>query len=372
MKNHPLPIPARDATHAPPEIPKAEAADTANTNAHQALLQSATTLVRTEMDSVNHIIAQRSASNIPLIRTLGAHIIQSGGKRLRPLILLLSAKASGYVGADNTDADADADTRAYPHHIILAAVIEFIHTATLLHDDVVDRSLMRRGRATANSVWGNEASVLVGDFLYSRAFEMMLETDNTEAMQILAATTNAIAEGEVMQLLNTHSPTISEQAYREVIHRKTARLFASAAQLGGVLSGQSAKARAALADYGLHLGTAFQLIDDLFDYRADDRTLGKNVGDDLAEGKPTLPLIHALKHGNRQQQHAVRQAIIHGEREKFAEILAIVESTGALSYTAEQAKLAAHAAIDALAAIGESPYKNALINLAQYSIQRDH
>lgn len=323
----------------------------------KTLLQSATALVQSELELVNHTIQQRSHSNIALIRTLGGYIIQSGGKRLRPLILLLSAKAGNYQG--------DA-------HIVLAAVIEFIHTATLLHDDVVDASALRRGRATANHVWGNEASVLVGDFLYSRSFEMMLETNNTEVMKILAATTNAIAEGEVMQLMNARSPDTTEQSYLETIHHKTARLFESAAQLGAIISEQNSSVCTAFAKYGLHLGVAFQLIDDIFDYNADSEELGKNVGDDLAEGKPTLPLIHALKHGNPEQQKSIRHAIEHGEREKIEEILAIVESTGALAYTAEQAKLQSAAAIQSIAEIEESPYKNALINLAEYSIQRDY
>ena len=321
------------------------------------LLQSATSLVRDDLDAVNHAIRQRLDSDIALIRTIGAHLINSGGKRLRPLILLLSAKASGYRGN---------------HHIILAAVIEFIHTATLLHDDVVDASAMRRGQATANQVWGNEASVLVGDFLYSRSFEMMLETDSTEVMRVLAATTNAIAEGEVMQLLNTRSPDTTEQAYLDTIHRKTAKLFESAARLGAVISKREPSEHAALAAYGIHLGTAFQLIDDILDYSADSETIGKNAGDDLAEGKPTLPLIHALRHGTRKQQQTVRHAIENGARESIGTILAIVESTGALAYTAGQAKLQATAAIEALAGIGESRYKEALINLAEFSVKRDH
>ena len=321
------------------------------------LLQSATSLVRRELDSVNRAIRRRLDSDIALIRTLGAHIINSGGKRLRPLILLLSARACGYRG---------------DQHITLAAVIEFIHTATLLHDDVVDASAMRRGQATANQVWGNEASVLVGDFLYSRSFEMMVEINNTEVMGILAATTNAIAEGEVMQLLNARSPDTTEQAYYDTIHRKTAKLFESAARLGAVISDRKPGPDAALATYGLCLGTAFQLIDDILDYSADSKDIGKNAGDDLAEGKPTLPLIHALKHGSDGQRRAVRRAIENGERESIGEILAIVESTGALAYTAEQARRQSAAAIEALADLDESPYKDALINLAEFSVQRGY
>lgn len=325
--------------------------------ASKTLLQSATTLAQPELDAVNQTISQRLASNIELIQTMSAYIIGSGGKRLRPLILLLSAKAGNYQGTA---------------HIILAAVIEFIHTATLLHDDVVDASLRRRGKATANHKWGNEASVLVGDFLYSRAFEIMVETDNTEVMRILAATTNAIAEGEVMQLLNTGSPHTTEQEYLATIHRKTAKLFESSARLGAVISHCPPAICAAFATYGLHFGTAFQLIDDIFDYTADSTVLGKNAGDDLAEGKPTLPLIHALKHGNPTEQQAVREAIENGDRERLGEIRAIVASSGALTYTADQAKHQSAAAIAALADIKESPYKQALIELAEYAIQRDH
>ena len=338
------------------------AADVSNTPVAPAadpkhLLESASSPVHLELEAVNGAIRQHLNSDIPLIRTLGAHLINSGGKRLRPLILLLSAKAGGYRGDE---------------HILLAAVIEFIHTATLLHDDVVDASAMRRGQATANQVWGNEASVLVGDFLYSRSFEMMVEIGNPEVMRILAATTNAIAEGEVMQLLNTRSPDTTEQAYLETIHRKTAKLFESAARLGAVLGKRESAVCAALASYGLSLGTAFQLIDDILDYNADSRDLGKNTGDDLAEGKPTLPLIYALRHGTERQQQAVRRAIENGGRENIGEILAIVESTGALAYTAGQAKRRAAAAIEALAAIEESPYKEALIHLAEFSVQRGH
>ena len=328
------------------------------------LLQSATDLMRPQLDAVNRVIQQRLDSDIALIRTLGTHIINSGGKRLRPLILLLSAGACGYRG--------DA-------HIQLAAVIEFIHTATLLHDDVVDASALRRGQATANQVWGNEASVLVGDFLYSRSFEMMVEIDNTEVMRVLAATTNAIAEGEVMQLLNTRSPDTTEQAYLDTIQRKTARLFESSARLGAVIGKRKASECAALASYGICLGTAFQLIDDVLDYHADSKDIGKNTGDDLAEGKPTLPLIHALQHGTEQQRRLIRHAIENGQRDdggdltdEFNEIFAIVESTGALAYTAEQARLQSAMAVDALDEMAQSPYKDALINLAEFSVQRRH
>ena len=328
------------------------------TDSPQHLLDSATALVCDELDAVNRAIRRNLDSPIALIRTLGAHIIDSGGKRLRPLIVLLSAGAGRYRGDE---------------HIMLAAVIEFIHTATLLHDDVVDASAMRRGRATANEVWGNEASVLVGDFLYSRAFEMMVEINNAEVMRILAATTNAIAEGEVMQLLNVRSPDITEQAYYDTIHRKTAKLFESAARLGAVISAQDAEVCAAMANYGIRLGTAFQLVDDMLDYRNDGK-LGKNTGDDLAEGKPTLPLIFVLQNGTAAQRKKVRDAIENGDAD-IDEICGIVESSGALAYTAQQASRQASAAIDALTGIvkfDKSPHIDALVNLAEFSVKRVH
>ena len=247
------------------------------------LLDSAIALVKDDLEAVNATIQQRLTSDIVLINTLGTYIVKSGGKRLRPLILLLCARCCGYQGSD---------------HVLLAAVIEFIHTATLLHDDVVDASSTRRGQPTANDVWGNEASVLVGDFLYSRSFEMMVETENMEVMRILAGTTNAIAEGEVLQLLNAHSPETSESQYMETIHRKTAKLFESASWLGGIIAGENEQTCKKLADYGMYLGTAFQLIDDILDYNADAEDIGKDIGDDLAEGKPTLPLIYALEMGS--------------------------------------------------------------------------
>ena len=321
------------------------------------LLETAVSLVRDDLDSVNNTIQSRIKSDIALINTLGAYIDKSGGKRLRPLILLLCARCCGYKGNE---------------HILLAAVIEFIHTATLLHDDVVDASATRRGRPTANDVWGNEASVLVGDFLYSRSFEMMVETQNMEVMDILASTTNAIAEGEVLQLLNAHSPDTSEQQYMDTIHRKTAKLFESAAQLGGVVAGASPEITSAMADYGIHLGTAFQLVDDILDYSADSETIGKDIGDDLAEGKPTLPLIFAMEHGNKKQKQTITRAIENGEREKIDEILQIVQSTGALEYTLNRAKHQARLATSALSPLPHNSYKTALERLAEFSILRGH
>jgi len=321
------------------------------------LLEAAVSLVSDDLASVNSTIQSRLTSDIALINTLGAYIIKSGGKRLRPLILLLCARNCGYRGSE---------------HVLLAAVIEFIHTATLLHDDVVDASATRRGQPTANDVWGNEASVLVGDFLYSRSFEMMVETRNIDVMDILAGTTNAIAEGEVLQLLNAHSPDTSEQQHMDTIHRKTAKLFESAARLGGVVAGADAEITAAMADYGIHLGTAFQLVDDILDYSSDSESIGKDVGDDLAEGKPTLPLIYAMEHGNSQQKEVITRAIENGEREKIAEILEIVQSTGALEYTLNKAKHQARIATSALSPLKNNSYKSALEGLAEFSIVRSH
>ena len=319
------------------------------------LLDAALSLASADMARVNQTIQARLDSDIALIKTLGAYIIKSGGKRMRPLILLLSARSCDYDGED---------------HIILAAVIEFIHTATLLHDDVVDASALRRGQPTANDVWGNEASVLVGDFLYSRAFEMMVETDRMEVMRILASTTNAIAEGEVLQLLNAHSPDTSEQVYFDTIHRKTAKLFEAAAWLGGIVGAQDKRVCRALADYGIHLGTAFQLVDDVMDYISDSDHMGKDAGDDLAEGKPTLPLIHAMRNGSEKQRDTVRAAIEQGDRERIQDILSIVQQTGAIDYTMEQARHQAKLAEKALDHLPPSRYRTALENLARFSILR--
>ncbi len=321
------------------------------------LIESSSSLIKKEMNVVNKLIQERLDSDIALIRTLAAYIIKSGGKRLRPMILLLSARACGYQGNDD---------------IKLAAIIEFIHTATLLHDDVVDASELRRGQPTANEVWGNEASVLVGDFLYSRSFEMMVETNNMEVMQILAATTNTIAEGEVMQLLNAHSPETSEQTYMQTIKRKTAKLFESSSWLAGVISEQSTDICRALASYGMYLGSAFQLIDDILDYDASIETIGKNVGDDLAEGKPTLPLIQAISVGDEQQAGLIRNAIKEGDRSCMAEILDIVHSTGAIQYTSDKAHNQSHMAIEAISRLPDSPYRQALIDLAEFSVLRQH
>ena len=314
-------------------------------------------LIDDDRRAVDAEITRRLRSDVALVNQVGAYIVHAGGKRLRPLIVLLAAKAVGYRGRQ---------------HIALAAIVEFIHTASLLHDDVVDASQLRRGHSTANAVWGNEASVLVGDFLYSRAFEMMVEIDNMRVMEILAKTTNTIAEGEVMQLLNCHDPDITEAHYLHVIHSKTAKLFEAAAQLGAVIGEQPGAVEAALAAYGRHLGTAFQLIDDALDYSADSQTLGKNIGADLAEGKPTLPLIHALRQGNDAQRRVLRAAIESGGLEHIDAVLAAIESTGANAYTARQAEDEANSAKQALSVIPDSPFKRALLGLAHFSVHRDH
>jgi octaprenyl-diphosphate synthase len=319
------------------------------------LLTAASNLVGIEIEAVNQLIRNEMNSDIALINTLGEYIIQAGGKRLRPLILLLSAKALAYHGG---------------HHITLAAVIEFIHTATLLHDDVVDASALRRGNPTANDVWGNEASVLVGDFLYSRSFEMMVRVSSMPVMDIMSVTTNVIAEGEVLQLLNAHVAETTEAAYLETIYRKTARLFESAAQLGGVIANANTVEIEALASYGKHLGNAFQLIDDLLDYQSSSEEMGKNAGDDLAEGKPTLPLIEAMRSGTTEQADLIKTAIENGEIDKLDTILEIVQQTGALDYTQDAAQLESQTAIAAIAPLPESDYKDALINLARFSISR--
>ena len=312
-------------------------------------------LIGAEMDAVDRLIQQRLRSEVVLINQLGAYIVSSGGKRLRPVVVLLAARACDYRGND--------------HHAA-AAIIEFIHTATLLHDDVVDASELRRGRETANALFGNEASVLVGDFLYSRSFQMMVEMDSMRIMRILADTTNTIAEGEVMQLLNVHDPETTEERYMDVIHSKTAKLFEAAARLGAVLGQRSDAEEAALAEYGMRLGTAFQLTDDLLDYSASSETLGKNVGDDLAEGKPTLPLIHAIRHGSAEQRRVVREAIEQGGREHIDEIIQAIESTGAIDYTARLARQEVEQAVNALSILPGSIHRDALIGLARFSVER--
>ncbi len=315
------------------------------------------TLINHDMQAVNALIQKRLHSDVALVNQVGHYIINSGGKRLRPMLLLLTARAFAYQGT---------------YHINLAAIIEFIHTATLLHDDVVDASQLRRGQETANNVWGNETSVLVGDFLYSRAFQMMVDVKNMHVMEILSNATNVIAEGEVLQLLNCHEPDTTESEYLQVIRSKTAKLFEAAAQLGAVISEQSNTYEQTMARYGAHLGTAFQLIDDVLDYSATSDEMGKNLGDDLAEGKPTLPLIYALKHGTPDQQHVLREAIAQGGKEWITEVIEAIESTDAIGYTARVARKEAEMAMSALTGLPASPYTDALMALAHFSINRSY
>jgi octaprenyl-diphosphate synthase len=314
-------------------------------------------LTISEAKAVDQLIINELSSDVVLINQVGHYIIGNGGKRLRPMLLLLAAKALG--GANN-------------NHLVLAAVIEFIHTATLLHDDVVDDSDRRRGKESANAVWGNAASVLVGDYLYSSAFEMMVRTGNMRVMEILSKTTTAIAEGEVLQLLNCNNPETTEEKYLEVISRKTAILFSAATRLGAVISNASEEVEEGLARYGQHLGIAFQLIDDALDYKANQEELGKNLGDDLAEGKPTLPLIYAIQHGNDSEASIVIDAVKNGNRDAFSEVYAVVKSTKAIDYTEQRADEEAQKAVDALSVLPDSDYKDALILLAKFSVQRNY
>ena len=320
-------------------------------------IQDVYNLVAADRQAVDELIKKRLHSEVVLINQIGHYIVNSGGKRMRPVLLLLTSRAFGYEGSD---------------HLELAAVVEFIHTATLLHDDVVDASDMRRGKETANNVWGNEASVLVGDFLYSRAFQMMVGVHNMRVMEILSEATNTIAEGEVKQLLNVHNADLDEAGYLDVIRSKTAKLFESSAQLGAVLTGRSEEEERAMAAYGMHLGIAFQLIDDALDYSASSEELGKNIGDDLAEGKPTLPLIHVINHGTPEQAALVREALEQGGRDRIDEIKQAIESAGAIAYTSRSAQAEADKAIAALSVLPDSPYKEALATLANFAVQRSH
>ena len=322
-------------------------------------IKSIISLVETDMTMVNQTIAGNLNSEVALINQLGAYIVQAGGKRLRPVALLLAAKATS---PDNTDASKQ--------HTLLAAIIEFIHTATLLHDDVVDESEMRRGRETANEVFGNAASVLVGDYLYSRAFQMMVEIGSMRVMEILSHTTNQIAEGEVMQLINCGSADTTEAQYMNTIQSKTAILFEAATQLGAVITKQASPIEKALSAYGLHIGTAFQLVDDILDYTADAQAMGKNVGDDLAEGKPTLPLINAIERSSGNDKALLENAITNANRDNLEDVLNIIEKTGSLVYTADIAREQAQLAKKALDVLPESIYKDALLGLAQFSIER--
>lgn len=309
------------------------------------------------MGVVDDVIREKLHSHVVLIRQISEYIINSGGKRLRPALVILSAGAFGYTGK---------------FHYNLAAVVEFIHTATLLHDDVVDESKMRRNKETANALFGNAASVLVGDFLYSRAFQMMVEVDSMRVMQVLADATNTIAEGEVLQLLNCRDPDVTEENYLRVIRFKTAKLFEAASRLGAILGKATPEEERAMAIYGMHLGTAFQLIDDMLDYSSNSQDIGKNLGDDLAEGKPTLPLIHAMRVGTQEQAATIRKAIEDGGKDGFEPVLNVIQNTTALDYAKECAKKEAAAAIAAISILPESENKQCLIQLADFSVTRNH
>lgn len=313
--------------------------------------------IAADTDAVNRVIRRELHSDVPLVNQIADYIISAGGKRIRPTLVLLFANAWGYRGTD--------------HHA-LAAIVEFIHTATLLHDDVVDESSMRRGRKTANALFGNAASVLVGDFLYSRSFQMMVAIRNMRVMQILADATNVIAEGEVLQLLNMHDPDVSEERYLQVIRSKTAKLFEAAAQLGALIAGVPDEQIEAAAEYGRSLGTAFQLIDDVLDYSGNADDIGKNVGDDLREGKPTLPLIYLMQHGLPEQRELIRACIETGDEQHFDAVLAAVTESGALQYTREQAILAAAAARATIVGLPSSDFKNSLLHLCAFAVDRNH
>ena len=325
-------------------------------NTQQAYsLEDLKRLTDSDMLRVNQVISADLASEVVLINQLSQHIILSGGKRLRPMLVILTARACGYQGDDDA---------------LLAAVVEFIHTATLLHDDVVDDSDMRRGKQTASAIWGNEAAVLVGDYLYSRAFQMMIRAKSMAIMDLLANTTNVIAQGEVLQLLNIRDADTDEARYHEVIYAKTACLFEAAARIGALLGGVETEHELALKAYGKHLGVAFQLIDDALDYSAQSEELGKNVGDDLAEGKPTLPLIRALEVGNAEQKALIREAIETGQAEHFDAINQVINDSGALQYTIDRALSEAAQAKQSIACLEASEYKQALIFLADYAVER--
>ncbi|ALU43174.1 MULTISPECIES: octaprenyl diphosphate synthase [Pseudoalteromonas] len=315
-------------------------------------------LIEQDMLAVNRLISDQMQSDVALVNQLGLYIVNSGGKRIRPMLALLVAKALGYQG---------------DKHITLATIIEFIHTATLLHDDVVDESALRRGEPTANAEFGNAASVLVGDFIYTRSFQLMVGLENMEVMQILADATNVIAEGEVLQLMNCNDPDTTEQSYMQVIYSKTAKLFEAATMLPAVVLDQSAATKEALKLYGMHLGTAFQLVDDVLDYSANAEQLGKNIGDDLAEGKPTLPLIYAMRHGSEAQVAQIRDAIANGNGlDNLTEILATLEQTEALEHTMERARKESQKAIEQLNVLAESEHKTALISLAKLAVERSY
>jgi octaprenyl-diphosphate synthase len=328
---------------------------TRNGEASAMSLEEIRALVRPDLAAVDAMIRARLKSAVPLVDQVAEYIIGGGGKRLRPLLCVLAGRACGIENDKHIDA---------------AVFIEFVHTATLLHDDVVDGSQKRRGRATANNIFGNQASVLVGDFVYSRAFQMMAVVGSQRVMEIMADATNVIAEGEVLQLMNAHDPETTEQRYLEVIYRKTGRLFEAGAEVAAVLAGASIAQQAALARFGKHLGTAYQLIDDVLDYRSDPATRGKNLGDDLAEGKPTLPLLHALRHGNDEQRALIRLAIEQGGLAQLGPIVEAIESTGGLDYAVSFAQRETAQALAALAALPDTPASRGLAALARFAQER--
>jgi octaprenyl-diphosphate synthase len=321
-------------------------------------------VVEKDFDQVNQLIIEQLNSDVPMVEKIGHHIIQSGGKRMRPLLVLLVSKA-----LKNKDILTTENTNNHP---LLACIIEFLHTATLLHDDVVDTSDMRRGKATANAKFGNAPSVLVGDFLYSRAFQMMVDLGSLKVMEILSNATCVIAEGEVMQLMNVKNPDLTEEKYMDVIKGKTAMLFEASSHSGAILANATKEQQLALKDYGHHLGMAFQLVDDVLDYVGDADALGKNVGDDLAEGKTTLPLIHAMKNGTKEQSSLIRQAIRKGGTENLSQIIGIVQQCGAIDYTNSKANGHVLQAQQAISCLEESPAKAALFALAELAVARSH
>ncbi|MEZ0232159.1 MAG: octaprenyl diphosphate synthase [Methylophilaceae bacterium] len=319
----------------------------------QVFIQSC---IERDMQAVDAVIRRSLHSDVILVNQVADYIVNSGGKRLRPALVLLSAGVFGNI---------------QEQHHELAAVVEFIHTATLLHDDVVDESAMRRGRATANTLFGNAASVLVGDFVYSRAFQMMVNVQNMRVMEVLAEATNIIAEGEVLQLLNVHDADVTDEAYLKVIHYKTAKLFEAATRLGAIICNASTEDEQALAKYGMHLGTAFQLIDDVLDFSGDSVEIGKNLGDDLAEGKPTMPLLYAMRNGNEEQRNIIRHAIEHGGLEELTAVMQAVKDTGALEHVRKIAQSEVDLGCAAIAHLPRSDYHKALIGLAEFAVNRN-
>lgn len=311
--------------------------------------------VRDDFDALNRNVVKQLHSEVPLIENIGHYLIEAGGKRIRPLLCLLTSRAFAYAG---------------DQHVNLATVIEFLHTATLLHDDVVDMSEMRRGRPTANVQWGNPSSVLVGDFIYSRAFQLLVGIADMQIMEVMASTTNKISEGEVLQLVNQHNVSASEQDYMNVIHNKTAILFAAACQSAAILAGVESTVQSSMHRFGLEVGMAFQLIDDVLDYNGNSEELGKNIGDDLAEGKPTLPLIYVMQHGDQAQKQLIAQAVKDGGLEHLQEIISIVRDSGALEYTRQCAEQCIETAMSCLEAVPESSYKEGLRQVASASVER--